>query len=143
MATRKSQSSMELIFIVAFSIVILIVSSFLLLNYANYSTGKIINSMIYQIGESMVTNANVINTYGPPAKIIVEYNLPPRIENISVVNGHLLLICTTISGDPSYSGFDSPANITAVFTKDDFTEGTKKFKIEAYKGHVEIRRQVD
>jgi hypothetical protein len=140
MAGKKSQSSVELIVIVGISMVILFLSSILLLNYAKYSTGNILYSRVNQIGNSMVTNANIVYTYGPPAKVVIEYNFPPLINDISVVNGHLLIIHTSILSNSTYSGFDSPANITAVFTQDDFTEGKKRFVIEAHEKYVEIRR---
>jgi hypothetical protein len=137
---KKSQSSVEFIVIVGISMVVLMFSSVLLFNYSRYSTGSILNSRVNEIGQSMVTNANIIYELGPPAKTVIEYNFPPLIDNISIVNDHLLSIRTSILVNSSYSGYDSPVKLNASFKKEDFTQGRKRFVFEAFDNHVEIKR---
>ncbi|MBN2458051.1 hypothetical protein JXB31_02885 [Candidatus Woesearchaeota archaeon] len=140
MRAKKSQSSVEMVIVVGISLGVLLVSSFMLYNYALYSTNKIISDRVDDIGKSITQTAQIVDAYGVPARRVVEYNFPRGIKNMTIVGGNVLYFDMQLIGMESTQGYFSEVNITGSFLEDDYEEGKKKFRIECIGEQVIVER---
>jgi hypothetical protein len=113
----KSQSSFELLITMTFGLAILlpvVVIAFLQLSNSNTS----LSSAEAQAASSKLTNvAILVGTEGPPAKQLVQINMPPGVQYIYVgtdknLVGHEIIFVIRSPSGPSYITSYSPVNVS-------------------------------
>ncbi|MEM0201025.1 MAG: hypothetical protein QXD23_01320 [Candidatus Micrarchaeaceae archaeon] len=113
----KLQSSFELLVTLSIGLAILlpiVIIAFIQLANANVSISSIQSQ---QAASKLAGVATTISSEGPPAKQLVQIQVPPDVENIYVGNeqntiGHIIIFVVRASNGPSYITEYTPTNIS-------------------------------
>jgi hypothetical protein len=113
----KLQSSFELLVTLSIGLAILlpvVIIAFIQLSNANVSISSIQSQ---QAASKLVSVATTIGSQGPPAKQLVQIQIPPDVENIYVGNeqngvGHIIIFVIRASNGPSYITEYTPTNVS-------------------------------
>ncbi len=131
---RKSQSSTEVLAIIAISMLLLFPALVLFTNFIQESTFEVVNSRVDSIGNAMIENAQSIYPYGEGARIVAKFDFPPSINNTYIENNNYIIFQIEGKGGMSDLLFYSEVALNATFTEEDFNKGTKFFKFEVMEG---------
>jgi hypothetical protein len=81
----KAQISMEYVLIITLGLMIILPAVYLFRNYAYDSNENLVESRMYEIGNTVITNARRLYYYGPPSKTTLTIELPPQIDNMFIL----------------------------------------------------------
>ncbi len=115
--TLKLQSSFELLVTLSIGLAILlpiVIIAFIQLSNANVSISSIQSQ---QAASKLASVATTIASQGPPAKQLVQIQVPPDVENIYVGTeqngvGHIIIFVVRASNGPSYITEYTPTNVS-------------------------------
>jgi hypothetical protein len=134
----KGQVSIEAIFIIGLATALILPASLLFYQFLMGSSADIRENTTTRIGKSFVENANLVYNYGAQAKITVELTFPDFITNMTVYNKSMLSISVhSEHGDEDYVFFFRQ-NVSAVFTEEDWAQGTRSFEFRTVSGGDEV-----
>lgn len=113
----KLQSSFELLVTLSIGLAILlpiVVIAFIQLSNANVSISSIQSQ---QAASKLASIATTVASQGPPAKQLVQIQVPPDVQNIYVGNeqngiGHIIVFVIRASNGPSYITEYTPTNVS-------------------------------
>jgi len=139
---RKAQYSLETLFVISISSVLLLPAIYLFYDFVVESTEGIVENQISRIGNSFVENANLVYNYGNEARIVADFNFPENILNMSLEqNRSLVFVIQTNNGKEDHL-YSFGINVTADFQEEDYNYGKKSFEFQTIRGGelVSIRR---
>lgn len=111
-ASRSSQASMEYLFIVALTFLILIPTVYLFFSYSRESTEEITDAQITKLGRAIVDASETIFYSGQGSRTVLELTMPKGINEIYIIDGRELVFKVTTSFGDSDIVFFSAANMT-------------------------------
>lgn len=137
----KAQSSVEYLMILAVTLVIIIPVSYLFISFTSQSNDLIAYAQITEIGRSIVDNAESIYYSGEHSRLLIDVNIPEKIEEIYILSNKELIFNYTSEMGSTELIYFSDINITSDScsgNRCDITgledSGLKKVKIES-QGH--------
>jgi len=83
---RKSQSSVEYLFVVAIALLMIIPASVIFYRYSSDSQSGLISSQIYKTGNDMIHAAELMYSIGPDSWKTVDVTLPPDVSSVIIYN---------------------------------------------------------
>ncbi len=131
---RRGQVSVETVILFGFITLMLIPASALVYQYLIKSTDDIIQNRAMQIGRGFVDNANLMYNYGDKAKIVVDYNFPDHIVNMSIENSRTLILTIETHSGLLPLVFDMGINVTGYFNESTWSEGYRSFEFKTLPG---------
>ena len=115
---RKSQASLEYLFVIGLVILIIAIASAMFF-MKSYETSKQTDDQLIEIiATDILVNAERIYYASPGSTLLLNYEIPDIVHNISVVNNHELVFVTATSGVYSEKVYYSTVPITGVFPTD-------------------------
>jgi hypothetical protein len=132
---RKSQSSFELLVTMTFGLAILlplVVIAFLQLSNSNASLSS---AEAQQAASKLTSVATLVGIEGPPAKQLVQIQIPPSVQYIYVGTsknavGHEIIFVTRAPNGPSYVTSYTPVNVSGNLGGE-VNQGTYLFNVSA------------
>ncbi len=130
MLAKKAQSGIELTIVVGIATMLLVPLSAMLYSYVDDSFSGIKEKQIGTIADSIKQYGGIIRSYGNKARILIEFNLPDSITNISSpFNNTIYIAYGANKSFFRHTGFDIFINLS----KDDWSKGRKKYLMECTK----------
>lgn len=138
--TKRSQSSLEYLLVVALTFAIIVPTTYLFYNYSKESSQEITDAQIARLGKSIVDTAETIFYSGEGSKTILELSIPDNIGSVVVIDGREIVFNVTTNSGASEIVFFSPVNMSATGSNCNAnvcnipelaSSGLKKLKIEA------------
>ncbi len=128
MGMKKAQSSIEILFIIAFGFMLITLSLIALTHITQSATDASISSESTEIGEALVNNAQAVYLAGKGTKALVEVYFPDNVLNLSIENNnYLLIVVKTYQGSRDLL-FYSDYPLNATFDAIDYSKGAKIFE---------------
>lgn len=138
--TKRSQSSLEYLLVVALTFAIIVPTTYLFYNYSKESSQEITDAQVTRLGKSIVDTAETIFYSGEGSKTILEFNIPDNIGSVVIIDGREVVFNVTSNFGTSEIVFFSPVNMTTINSSCNAnicsmpelaSSGLKKLKIEA------------
>jgi hypothetical protein len=130
---KKGQVSIETIFIVGISTILLMPAMYLFYEFLSQSSEDIISNQIDNIGNTFAENARKMYYYGNNAKINVDFSFPDKIYNMSIEqNSYLIINVNTQNGIKEFM-FPLKINATGTFNESHFHQGYQSFEFKTIK----------
>jgi len=85
MISRKGQTAMEYLMIIALTLGIIVPTAYLFFRYSSESNVQIIDSQITQIGRTIIDTAQTVYFSGEGSKIIIDINMPEKIDDAYIL----------------------------------------------------------
>jgi hypothetical protein len=159
---QKGQAAIEFLMITSFVFVMLIPLLYFVFNYTQESVADIADAKLAKIGVDIINTAESIYYYNEPSQIILELDMPAGVRNMTIVTNdpnNIEKICTRCTElqfvlqksnakivipfsseielrTTNFNGISYP--YLSKFEDRAYTQGIKKFKIQAKKDFVLI-----
>ena len=139
-STKRSQSSLEYLLVVALTFAIIVPTTYLFYNYSKESSHEITDAQVTRIGKSIVDTADTIFYSGEGSKTTLELNVPGNIDSVVIIDGKELVFNITTNLGTSEVVFFSSVNMTTLGSNCNANicsipelanSGLKKLRIEA------------
>lgn len=140
----KAQSALEYLMIIAITLIIIVPTTYLFSTYSRHSAEQIIYSQINDIGINIINNANFIYQSGEYSKIVMDINMPEKINDVYILYNRELVFNIESEFGSNEMVFFSNANIVSdsctpegcslcerCDLSDIASSGIKKIKIES------------
>lgn len=113
----KSQSSFELLITMTFGLAILLPLVLIAFLQLSNSNATLTSAEAQQAASKLSNVATLIGSEGPPAKQIIEIQVPPSVQYIFIGNsqngvGHEIIFVTRAPNGPSYITAYTPINVS-------------------------------
>ncbi len=113
-------------------------------NYSISSSEDLSNSQIYNIGNTIVNEAESLFALGPPSKTTLSLSFPPGLENAYIADDKELVL--NLSNDRGQLAFLSDAPLAGIYYNDTstpctdicFSPGAKRVILLAYQTNVSV-----
>ena len=130
--TRKSQSSLEYMLILAFAIGILIPAIYVFYSYSANSKEQLTDSIIMQIGNEVIDNSKFVYYSGEGSWITLNVDIPANVNKVYVTGKRELVFDVQYNDRESQIVFFS--NIVDLYTNDpaDCYELSQTDTVECY-----------
>lgn len=109
---RKGQSSVEYLFIVGISLLVIIPTSFLFLSYSKNSEDAVVSSQINRVGTDIMQSVEEVFIIGNNSWVTLEVSLPSNVKNVTIYGESELVIHYFSQTGVSDAVFFSDINIT-------------------------------
>jgi hypothetical protein len=130
---KNGQVSLETIFVVGISTILLIPATYLFYEFLSQSSEDIISNQIDNIGNTFSENARKMYYYGNNAKIKVDFSFPDKIENMSIErNSYLIINVNTQNGLKEFI-YPFKVNTSGTFNESHFHQGHQSFEFKTIK----------
>ncbi|MBI2664249.1 IPT/TIG domain-containing protein [Candidatus Woesearchaeota archaeon] len=130
---KRGQAAMEYFIITAVLTAIIIPTTVLFYNYASEISEGIDKSKIEKFGNDIINAAETVYYLGPPSRIVLQLELPDRVQSITVEEDsgvHILKI--SAAGSSGISDFTFPTDVTIQGNFEGYlSKGTKRARVEA------------
>jgi len=135
----KAQSALEYLLIMVLTLGIIVPTIYLIYSYSKQSTEQIIYPQINDIGINIINNAESVYYSGDYSKIVIEVNMPDKINDIYILNNkELVFNISTALGDNEMIFFTN-SNLTSNSCTAEKCNlpnissfGTKSIKLESF-----------
>lgn len=127
---KKSQVSVETLFIVGISTILLIPASYLFYEFLSKSSEEIISNQIDHIGNRFVENSRKMYYYGNNAKIQIDFIFPDKIHNMSIEQNNLLIIEVNTQYGIKEFTYPLKINVTGTFNESHYGKGHQSFEFK-------------
>ncbi len=138
--SASGQVSMEYLFIIALTFIILIPTTYLFYNYSKGSSQEIADAQITKLGRSIIDASETIFYSGEGSRTVIELNMPATVFNVLIIDGKELVFNTTTTLGVTEIVFFSNVNLTTLGSNCKANvcripqlsqQGLQKLKIEA------------
>lgn len=134
----KSQSALEYLMIVAITLTMIVPMTYLFYTYSKESTEQVVYPQINEIGRTIVNNAESVYYSGEHSKIVIDVNMPDRINDVNILYNKELVFEIETELGTNEMVFFSNINITSTPStagecnlSDIASSGIKKIKLES------------
>lgn len=135
---KEAQAAVEFLMIASISLLLIVPALVLFFDFTRETTYKTLNERVGTIGKTMVETAQSTYYYGNEASEVVDFDFPPKIISLTIVNEHELVLTLEAEEGNSEIVFYSQPPLSGSFTEEDITEGIKRFKFYNNNGIIEI-----
>lgn len=108
--------------------------------YTRQTTDALITSQVDAIGQTIVSNAEMVYFYGDKAKTTLDFNFPEHIQRISLINNNELEFDLALNRGNVTQIYFSRVNLSGSFSSADVLPGNKQFVISQEGESVSIQR---
>lgn len=84
--SKKGQSSVEYIFVVALALLLIIPGTIIFFQYSQSSQKAIVSSQLYKIGNDLVSTGELMYSVGENSWQTIEVNFPSSVQSVTVYN---------------------------------------------------------
>lgn len=145
--SRRGQSSVEYLFIVALALTLILPASFLFFDFSKSSEGAVISAQINRIGTEVVAKAEEVYVIGNNSRVTLELTVPDGIESVMIYGERELVISYYVLGGVSQAVFFSDIPLTNTTSGClvlpcvvDFVPGLNYVRVTSRGDHVSVER---
>jgi len=109
---KRGQSSVEYLFVVALSLMLIVPASFLFLGYSSSQEDTIVSAQINRIGNEILTKSEEMYVIGNNSWMTLELTLPSNFQNATIYGEKELVIDYFVRTGYTQAVFFSDVNIT-------------------------------
>ena len=105
MRSRRGQSSVEYLFIVALALTLILPASFLFFDFSKSSEDAVVSAQINRAGNEIVSKAEEVYVIGNNSRVTVELTMPDGIESVVIYAESELVVSYYTAGGVSQAVF--------------------------------------
>jgi len=144
MISKKSQSMLEYMLIIALSFLIIVPTVYFFFVYAQESSSELSDVRVNALARTMLDNVKTIYYYGANSKVVIKVDMPEDVSSLYIVKNRELVFNMSYIQGTNQLVFFSDINITSdscsgdicTFPPEMYNSGIKQIRIRSVGGNT-------